>query len=274
MLKTILVPVDFSSTSVHAANYALQFCKQAGAKIILVHAYEPPPALPMVEGLIYSEENLRELMKQNLDKIADELSKKEPFIKVESMLLDGSLTQVIHTITDSMQVFMIIMGVTGAGKLKETFIGSNTLSVAHATNTPVLIVPERANYTSVNDIGLTTDFRDVAETIPYEKISDLIVSLGARLHVLNIDFNQEHWSSDTPFQSGLVESMFERHHPTYHFIEGENVAEGLSNYALTHSIEMLIAVPKKHNLIQKIFAGSHTKELVFHSGVPVLVMHE
>jgi nucleotide-binding universal stress UspA family protein len=274
MLKTILVPVDFSATSIHAGNYALQLCKQAGAKIILLHAYEPPPSFPMVEGLVYSDESLRELLKQKMNALADELSKKEPIIKVEAMVIDGPLTNVIHTLTDAMQVFIIVMGITGAGKLKETFIGSNTLSVAHSTNIPVLIVPEQANYTSVNDIGLTTDFRDVAETIPYQKISDLIVSLGARLHVLNIDFNQQHWNADTPFQSGIVETMFERHHPTYHFIEGEDMAEGLSKYALTHSIEMLIAVPKKHNMLQKIFSGSHTKDLVFHSNVPVLVMHE
>ena len=52
------------------------------------------------------------------------------------------------------------------------------------------------------------------------------------------------------------------------------MAEGLSNYALMHSIEMLIAVPRKHNLVQKLFVGSHTKNLAFHSKVPVMVVHE
>ncbi|HEX4958894.1 MAG TPA: universal stress protein [Lacibacter sp.] len=274
MLKTILVPVDFSSTSENAAQYALQLCKQTGSKIILVHAYEPPPSFPMVEGLIYTEESLRELMRQKLDILAAKFDKQEPFVKTESMLIDGKLTQVIHQLTDAMQVFMIVMGITGAGKLKETIIGSNTLSVAEVTKVPVLIVPEVARFTAITDIGLTTDFRDVAETIPYKKISELITGFGARLHVLNIDFNQQNWTNDTPFQSGLVETMFEHQHPTYHFVEGEDLAEGLSNYALTHSIEILIAVPRKQNLLQKLFSGSHTKELAFHSKVPVLVVHD
>jgi nucleotide-binding universal stress UspA family protein len=274
MLKTILVPVDFSPTSENAAQYALQLCKQAGAKIILIHAYEPPPSFPMVEGMIYTEESLKEFMKQKLETLSATLAKQEPIIKVEHMLLNGSLTNVIQTLTDAMQVLLIVMGITGAGKLKETFIGSNTLSVAETTTVPVLIIPELARFTAVTDMGLTTDFQEVTDTIPYKKINELITVFGARLHVLNVAPDQQTWADDTPFQSGLVETMFEHHHPTYHFIEGEHVAESVSNYALTHSIEIVMAFPRKQNFLKKIFAGSHTKELAFHSKVPVMVIHE
>lgn len=274
MLKTILVPVDFSPTSENAAQYALQLCKQTGSKIILIHAYEPPPSFPMVEGLVYTQESLRELMQQKLEELSAKLSRQEPIIKVEQILMDGNLTDVIRQLTDAMQALLIVMGITGAGKIKETFIGSNTLSVAQQTLVPVLIIPEKANFKSITDIGLTTDFKDVTDTIPYKKINELLTNFGARLHVLNIDVNQQGWTDDTPLQSGLVETMFEHHHPSYHFIEGEDMAEGLSNYALSHSIELLIAVPRKHNLLEKLFSGSHTKELAFHSKVPVMVIHE
>jgi len=273
-MKTILVPVDFSSTSVHAARYAQKLAAQVGAKIILIHAYEPPPSFPMVEGMLYTEDSLRQLMKEKTEQLAIDLDKEDSKIKLEAMVMDGNLRDVTKSLTDAMQVFLIVMGITGAGRLKETFIGSNTLEVAKANTVPVLIVPEQANFSSITDIGLTTDFRDVVENIPDKKIIELIKTLNARLHVLNIAFTQQDWDNDVPFQSGLIETMFENLHPTYHFIEGENVAEGLSNYALTHSIELLIAVPKKHNLVYQIFAGSHTKELAFHSKVPVLVMHE
>ncbi len=273
-MKTILVPVDFSGTSTHAARYAQQLAKQVGAKLILVHAYEPPPSFPMVEGMLYSEESLRSLMKEKLEQLAIELDKEEPVIKIESMVMDGNLKDVVKALTDAMQVFLIVMGITGAGKIKETFIGSNTLEVAKTNTVPVLIVPELANFTSITDIGLTTDFRDVINAIPDKKIIELVKTFGARLHVLNIDFQQRNWNEDVPFQSGLIETMFEHMHPSYHFIEGENVAEGLSTYALAHSIEILIAVPKKHNLLHQLFAGSHTKEIAFHSKVPVLVLHE
>ncbi len=273
-MKTFLVPVDFSAPSDNAARYAQKFAKQVGAKIILVHAHMPPPSFPMVEGMIYTEESLRELMQQKLEALAKQLDKEDPIVKVEYMLIDGRLVQVMKNLTDAMQVSLVVMGITGAGKIKEKLIGSNTVDVAKQIKTPVLIVPENALYTHINDIGLTTDFRDVTTTIPDDKIKSFVMDTSARLHVLNVDFNQRQWTADTPFQSGLIETMFEHLHPSYHFIESEDMAVGLSNYALAHSIEILIAVPKKHNLLEKIFAGSHTKELAFHSKVPVLVMHD
>jgi nucleotide-binding universal stress UspA family protein len=49
--------------------------------------------------------------------------------------------------------------------------------------------------------------------------------------------------------------------------------EGLNEYAEKFNIELLIVIPQKHNIIEKIFSGSHTRELLFHGEVPVLVMH-
>jgi nucleotide-binding universal stress UspA family protein len=273
-MKTILVPVDFSSTSLNAASYALQYAKQIGGKLILIHAYKQPLLYPLYQGVEVSPEGMHEIKKKELELLGSQLSELAPLIKVEHMMFDGDLVDVLSSLTDAMQVDFIVMGITGAGKLKETFIGSNTLAVAKNCNVPVLIVPENAVFTRITDIGLTTDFRDVINTIPDTIVSDLVKSTGARLHVLNVDFKNRQWTNDTPFQSGLVESMFQQYHPQYHFIDKQDMVEGLNEYANKFSIEILLVIPQKHNLIEKIFSGSHTKELIFHSDVPVMVMHE
>lgn len=41
-MKTILVPVDYSETSVGAAIYACELAKLLSAKVTLFHAYHPP----------------------------------------------------------------------------------------------------------------------------------------------------------------------------------------------------------------------------------------
>ena len=273
-MKTILVPIDFSSTSLNATSYALEYAKQVGGKLMLIHAFQQPLIYPLYQGIEISPEGLREIRKKELGLLASQLSELAPLIKVEYMMFDGDLVDVLSSLTDAMQAAFIVMGITGAGKLKERYIGSNTLAVAKICRVPVLIVPENAVFTRINDIGLTTDFRDVVKTIPDNIVSDLIKSTGARLHILNVDFKNRKWSNDIPFQSGLVESMFQQYHPQYHFIDKQDMVEGLNEYAGKFSIELLLVIPQKHNLIEKIFSGSHTKELIFHSDVPVMVMHE
>lgn len=273
-MKTILVPIDFSSTSLNAASYALQYAKQVGGKLMLIHAYQQPLFFPLYQGIEVSPEGMREIKKKELELVASQLAELQPLIKVEHMMFNGELVDVLTSLTDAMQVAFIVMGITGAGKLRERYIGSNTLAVAKSCKVPVLIVPENAVFTRINDIGLTTDFRDVIKIIPDHIVSELIKSTGARLHVLNVDFKNRQWTNDTPFQSGLVETMFQQYHPQYHFIDKQDMVEGLNEYANKFSIELLLVIPQKHNLIEKIFSGSHTKELIFHSDVPVMVMHE
>jgi nucleotide-binding universal stress UspA family protein len=273
-MKTILVPTDFSNTSVHAARYALKFAKQTGSKILLLHAYLSPSSMPIPEGLQLTDEGLWELKLEELKKLAEILTEEDPLVKVEFMQLKGTVSEAVNQFADAVQTQLIIMGITGAGKVKESLIGSNTITVAQKTKIPVLIVPEQTEFSPVTDIGFATDFRDVAETVPSQKIKELIRATGARLHVLHVDFQKKYSNADTPFQSGMVETLFQEFFPQYHFIEHENIAEGLSEYALTHGIELLVAVPKKQNFIAQLFSKSQTKALVFHSKVPVMIVHE
>lgn len=273
-MKTIIVPVDFSETSLNAARYALKFAMQAGAKIILVHAFQEPLQYPLRNGTVLTSEGLWEVNLDQLQQLQAQFNTAAPLTKTEIMQLKGQLTDVVEQLQNNMQVSMVIMGITGAGKVKETLIGSNTLAVARETTLPVLIVPEEAGYERVTDIGLTTDFREVINTIPAQRVKDIAYMLGSRLHILNVDYRQEYSTPDTPLQSGLLETMFQDFSPRYHFIENENIAEGLSDYALAHGIELLIAVPRKKSFIDRIFTRSQTKQLVFQSKLPVLIIHE
>jgi len=271
-MEAILVPVDFSSTSMNAAAYAMNYAKQVGGKIILLHVFECPLVYPIYQGAEISPQGLRDINKKELHLLAAQLTEKEPLVKVECMLYDGKLIEVIKQLEEAMLISLVIMGITGVGRMTEKLIGSNTLDVSKHICTPVMIIPDKVSFVKVTDIGLTTDFRDVVETIPEKMVKKIIDATGAKLHVLNVDFANQ-WTEDVLFESGLVENMFEHYHPKYHFIDRDNLVDGLNEYAEKYSIELLIVIPQKHNIIEKLFAGSHTKELIFHGEVPVLIMH-
>ena len=118
-MKAILVPVDFSSTSLNAASYAQHYAKQIGGKLMLVHAYEQPLILPLYQGIEVSAESMREIKKKELQLLANQLSELEPLVKVEQLLFDGKLVDVIDDVTEVLQIAFIVMGITGAGKVKE-----------------------------------------------------------------------------------------------------------------------------------------------------------
>jgi len=50
--------------------------------------------------------------------------------------------------------------------------------------------------------------------------------------------------------------------------------KGITDFAEQQKIDLLITVPKKHNLLSKLFQHSHSKRLVLQAHVPVLSIHE
>lgn len=273
-MKTILVPVDFSETSINAVRYAAQLAVQINGKVMMLHAYQYPVIHPMDKGMELTDEGVKEINLKELARIKHIVESEIPLVKLEYIVINGILSGVINVFAENFRTDLIVMGLSGAGKVKELLIGSNTLDVASNTRIPVIIVPEKCKFRSVEKIVLATDFRDVVENIPDTQVKRFLSATGARLHIVNVDYHHEYATVDTPFQSSMIEAMFQSWSPEYHFVEDYNVQEGLSRYVEENDINILIAVPHKHNVLHKLFMPSHTRQLVFHSKVPVMVVHE
>ncbi|WP_320077379.1 universal stress protein, partial [Klebsiella aerogenes] len=81
---------------------------------------------------------------------------------------------------------MIVMGITGAGAVEETLIGSNAVSVARHSTTPVIIVPANASFVPIKEILFACDYKKVVESTPVAAIKSLLRATHAELFVLNV----------------------------------------------------------------------------------------
>ena len=63
-------------------------------------------------------------------------------------------------------------------------------------------------------------------------------------------------------------------HPVYHFMSNIKIDEGLSEYAEKNKLDLLIVIPKKHEFVEKLIHKSHAKQLLVHTHIPVLSIHE
>jgi hypothetical protein len=95
---------------------------------------------------------------------------------------------------------------------------------------------------------------------------------NATLHILNTG-KQRDFDTDIVFESGLLNEMLGPVTPKYHFITSENIDKGIIDFAEKNNIELLIVLPKRHGLLEKILHKSLTKQLVLHSHVPLMALH-
>ena len=75
-------------------------------------------------------------------------------------------------------------------------------------------------------------------------------------------------------ESGWLQEMFAELKPRYDFINDMDIEEGLVKFSERNHLDLLIVIPKRHNVADKIFQRSHSKRLVLHAHVPVMALHE
>ncbi len=261
-MKTVIVPLDFSETSVHAARYAAQLLAgQDDINLILYHSYEKPVEADHAIGAL---ENVKiELTQSHALQI-------EVLAFEESNFVDGLEKTARHRKAD-----LIIMGITGKSAIAQVFFGSNTLKMAERKVCPVLIVPEAASFSPIKNVMLTSDFKNTIESTPSGLIKNFLDVFKPQLHVVNVD--NEHYISLTEnyeAEKQELKKMFADYNPEFYFMRLFDVDEAINLFAESRNIDMIIAIQKNRSFIGKLLNGSRTKTLTYHSKMPIMVMHE
>jgi nucleotide-binding universal stress UspA family protein len=170
---------------------------------------------------------------------------------------------------------VVIMGITGATRLEQIFMGSNALNMARQGVCPVIIVPPNATFKKIQNVMLASDFKNVKNTTPVAQIKNILDIFKPNLHIVNVD--SEHYVELTPeykSERAWLEKTFADYNPQFYFIRMYDFLDAMSNFASDHNIDLIVTVPRKHSFLSGLYKSSHTKKLAYHSHVPVVAIHE
>jgi nucleotide-binding universal stress UspA family protein len=147
-IEDILVPIDFSTGSLWALDYALSMV-DPGGEVYLLHVIDAE-FLERVSAEGYCDEEtartqMRRKAEEQLQKIAQERS--EPDIRLESMVVVGKPFSEILRIADDLDFSLIVMGIRGRhqGGIEEILFGSTAEKALRAARIPVVCVPPETN---------------------------------------------------------------------------------------------------------------------------------
>ncbi|TAL45631.1 MAG: universal stress protein [Chitinophagaceae bacterium] len=275
-MKTIIIPTDFSPASTNATNYAVDMALAVNASVLLFHVYQIPVSMTEVPVVMVSAEELKQSSEKRLEELKSEVEHiTSGKLKVYAEVRMGDIADELEDLCKKIQPFAVVMGTKGASGIERVLFGSTTLTVIRHLTWPVIVVPAGKEYgTGIKKIGFACDFRQVVESTPTHFIKEFVKEFGAELHVLNVDYENKHFKPDTPEQSLLLHTLLEDANPSYHFIKDLDIEDGINAFAETNNLDLVITIPKKHKLLEGLFKPSSTKQLVFHSHVPVMCVHE
>lgn len=277
-MNTFIVPIDFSETSTNAARFAAHLSSQVrNSNIVLYNVFdtiEPgSDGTPLAtdEG---DDRARRAIMELALRSVQTELVNITD-ATISCVAEEGNnFVDCLESYVRRNSIHLVVMGITGATKLGQIFMGSNTLKVVNRRFAPVVIVPPNAEFKGMKNIMFITDFKDIDKTIPIAPIKDLLNMFKADLHIVNVDV--EHYVELTEEYKAArekLDKMVEEFNPEYYFIRMYDFMDAINQFVADKNIDMILTVPKNHSFLSNVFKTTHTSKLAYHSHVPIAAIH-
>ena len=142
-VKKVLVPIDFSESSLKALKYAVAFAGQFGASICLVHVVEPASFLNDVRNVLLalSDGEVANMLHHKLVMLARKQI--DPVTPVHPLVCIGKPFDEIVKTAKTFNADLIILATHGRTGLKRALLGSTAEQVVRHATCPVLVVREK-----------------------------------------------------------------------------------------------------------------------------------
>jgi nucleotide-binding universal stress UspA family protein len=281
-MKTLLLPVDFTTTSENAVNFAAEWSKKyLYDRIILLRSFYTS----MYEGAIMSGEfanvdqdylnRSRIEEKEQLNLLCKYLDEKSgPGIQVQTAVTELPLVRSIIEVIKTEQPVTMILGSDRENNNNESLISGNVINIAKASPIRVLIVPSNYTYQPVKTALIPCNFNAV-ETL--NKVNRLRASPqwhDVQLLVLNVDAKQRHLNPDEKFmqaENSLHEYLKNFQHKII-YVDDKNVIDGILNFTKTKEVELMIALPGKYSFLYTLTHKSVSEALYRNTKIPVMIL--
>jgi nucleotide-binding universal stress UspA family protein len=142
-LKRILVPVDFSTNSAWALDYAVALARKFDAALHLVHVCEVPSMLTgSMDAYAIAYTNWSQLLGAEAECQLEKFRPRLEGITVTTEVLFGNPARAVVTAAGTNAADLIVMGTHGHGPVMHVVMGNVAERVVRASPCPVLTVRE------------------------------------------------------------------------------------------------------------------------------------
>jgi nucleotide-binding universal stress UspA family protein len=269
-MKKILIATDFSPAAHSAALYGMQLATAMKAEVILFSAYQVAHPFAALNVQVSSFAIMEETKKKLADE-ADSLVKGGD-AQTEIICEEGSPAETILAIAKEKDVDLIIIGMKGSGRSLKNMFGSTATSLVNSLTIPAIVVPEEANFSVPKNILYASDvFMDTTITAidGVKWLTDLFKSKLFVVRVVRDSYEEVRETVNTPQN---LRKELKAMKTKFNFPVNGNTTDGLNDFISEQAVDLIVMLPRKHEWIERLFVKSETKNIIFHSHMPLLML--
>lgn len=276
-MKKILVATDFSPIADQAFLYAAHLAAHWQAKLILGHVMSPSPFLAHSPGDLIDQslKDMRHQIEEHLQQVEEQLPAEiRSAITCDYEVREGLVLDQLEDMTDVLKVDLLVMGTHGKTGWREVLMGTHAAAMIGRLDVPLLLVPPKADYKSLQHVVYAIDYHDV----PDEELSQLrqwMSAFDAKLTLLHVDQDEDEVAEDQLFAlRNTVAAFDEVDTVSYAFIEGKDALLAINDWAEEADADLLIVKHRNQNFFQQLVHKSLSRELSQYTSLPLLVIQQ
>lgn len=273
----ILIPVDFSDTSLLAIKHGAFLAKYTKGDVYLLHVinkqYEHYAVLeqPLHLG---NPEAYETGASNKLNELAASVGK-EYGVSVNTIVSLGNPTKEIINTAKDIEADMVVMGTHGYSPLEELVIGSNTLKVITKSTCPVMTMSEKATRFGYRNILIPIDTSGHSRQKVNYSI-ELAKIFSAHLHVVGLlGSNDDNEEAGMNIVMGQIKKIATDKSVTCttEVLKGvKNRADSTIKHADKVKADLMIIMTDQEAEISGFFLGPYAQQVIHHSKVPVIAI--
>jgi nucleotide-binding universal stress UspA family protein len=275
----ILVPCDFSKISNNAALYAAKFAKKVNAEIILFNVthFAHPPNVQVG----FKEHEIEELRFSDAARdctlLVEKLKSTVKGIQISFKVVTGfPMESLIEDYAIHNKVDLIVMGTKGASGLQKALFGSNAVNVINRNSIPVITVPGYARFNNLKHIVFASDTSDMLKIQPrIQKLVLLAQLFDASIYIFHV-LPQDPQDSDEKIDVMKIKdtliNKYKYKKISFHVSHNDDVVEAINDFVADKKTDLLAMFTHDITFFENVFNTSVSREMAFHSLVPLLTI--
>ncbi len=261
-INNILVPIDFSETSLNALHTAIEMARRHSAQVKLLNVLE--------EGEDSSQIKLDHT--RQMDDLVNKIATQEDLV-CNYIIEKGEVAETIAKIATHFNADLIVMGTHGATGYNEASIGSNTARLIDNAGCPMLTVPPLKKWLSFKEVLFP--IRPTSDAVEkYDYIENIISKNESILKILGLSNDYEgNISLLRKLASQLVDRVsLDKVKTSSYFKIGKNMAGEVLKISNLLKTDLIVVTSSIDATFQQLFTSSYTRQIMNQAKVPVLCL--
>lgn len=277
-MKRILVPTDFSECASKAMDYAVCLAEKTGAEIILLHACEIIDYPFKDKKAMIDEHNqtLKRRAKNRLQELKRNIENSKK-VNVSTHIFGGEVTGAIKEEALRWSPDLIVMGTVGRSGLRNKVFGSKTSAVISETVFPVVVVPQNYEWAEPKKILLVLNESELLPNelkLVFEMASAFDSSVTAAVFSSIQDVAVDvlgHSRSINSIKEKFSKTHADKSVKTEH-LSGQNFQDAVLDYVRSNNMNLMVMITHKRSGIESLLNKSKTRNMSYHTTVPLLAI--